>query len=354
MKAFPIPQSGPWLAFDALWFATHQRGLLWLLNAQVVRVWFRWILRIHKDVPAACLINQITPHSVTFARRLIFDRWMQAQWQMRSSFRVHPKFSKRVYLAFRPLWWTLHFWDWLIADRFIPQWSFGFLSLTVYPAAGAASPVDGIVQRAVAQELFSSIRGGAGTGTEVTSGYLYPTLSAGSATDQFTALIRAIACFDTSVMGTGAGISAATFSMVAVTSSNGLGGDNFHVCGATPASTGNLVTGDYSQLGNTSFGSVTYASLSAFAYSVWALDSNGIANIDPAGISKFGVRLGWDINNSFTGTWSNGAVTYCYFQSADASGTAGDPKLDLTYTAGLTETYPAGYRTNRQSTITRM
>jgi len=44
--------------------------------------------------------------------------------------------SQFVYELAKPLWWAIHYWDEWVADRWIPQWSYGFNTLTPPPIAG--------------------------------------------------------------------------------------------------------------------------------------------------------------------------------------------------------------------------
>ena len=71
-------------------------------------------------------------------------------------------------------------------------------TITVYPAAGAVSPVDGQVFRDITSETFSTIRTGAGTGAPVSQVAIEGGLVASATTNEFATLTRAIICFDTS------------------------------------------------------------------------------------------------------------------------------------------------------------
>lgn len=329
---------GPFLAFDLTWFTRHQRALLWLLNTPVVRGWFRWVLCVsHRG-----RITEIRPNSISYGDRLVFDKEWQPRLQRATEFRTHWKYAKRIYYAFRPLWWALHWWDELVADQWLAELSFGFDSLTAYPAAGANSPVDGIVWRGTVNETFATLSSGAGQGFSDTSTALQAFLSGAATTNQFSFLQRGIMCFDTSALGGSATISAVTFNGYGSFKSNSLGSDDVHVCASTPASTGGLANSDYGQLGSTSFASMSYASFSNGVYNTFTLNSNGISNVSKTGISKFGWRLGWDITGTFGGSWVNGQNTAMYVRSADQTGTSEDPYLTVTYTV-VTETYPAGY-----------
>lgn len=329
---------GPWLAFDAHWFARHQRTLLWLLNAPLLCVWFRWVL----CVSYRGRISEIQPHAISYGDRLVFDKQWRPLWQRTTEFRTHPKYAKRIYFAFRPLWWVLHYWDELVADQWMPQFSFGFDTLTAYPSAGSVSPVDGNVSRGGVNETFSTIRAGSGNSFTNTPTTVEAWLRGSSTTNQFDYLFRGIMCFDTSSLGASAVISAAVFSGYGSSKTSGLGSDNIHVCGATPAAFDTLANSDFGQVGSTSFANIAFASFNTGAYNDFTLNSSGQTHINKTGITALGWRLGWDLNNSFGGTWGSFTSTYMYVRSADQTGTSEDPYLTVTYTV-VNETFPAGY-----------
>jgi hypothetical protein len=245
---------GPFIAFNKDWFAKNQRVLLWLLNAPLIKVWFRWVLGIHNDCPRDVRITDIAPSNFSYGDRLV-EKNGERLLERTTDFRTHPKFGKRLYYAFRPLWWAIHFWDWSVADRFVPQWSYGFFTLTAFPAAGSSSPVDGTVGRGGAipvNQTFANIRSGAGDYHSNTDDGLAQ-LSATTTTDQYGTLIRNITCFDTSALTSGATISSAVLSLWGnFFSKNDLGNSNLHIAGATPASTSGLADADYGQCQNTS------------------------------------------------------------------------------------------------------
>ena len=144
-----------WRAFGKQWFAKHQSKILWCLNAPVIGMLARWILRIHRDCPTAEIID-IKPHRYTIRG--------EKEDEYTTDFRTHWKFAKRIYFAFRPLWWALHTWDEIFADKYVPRLSFGFDSLTSYPDAGTGlTTCDGMVGRTGVSEDFDTIRTSAGT-----------------------------------------------------------------------------------------------------------------------------------------------------------------------------------------------
>ena len=325
---------GHFQAFDKDFFTKHQAKLLWLLNAPVSKHWFRYVLRIKgHDLRASVKITVIAPNSFSYGDRHFNEGgvWFT---ERTTDFRVHPKYGKRLYYAFRPVWWVAHFWDWVLADRFLPRLSFGLLTLTAYPAAGANSPVDGEVSRSAGafNETFSTIRAGAGDSADATSTTMEAgRLDSSGTTNQYTRLFRGIALFDTSAITAFGVISGVVLSLYGTTKVNNLGSPALHIAGSTPASNSTLANADYGQVQRTSFGSVGYASFSAAGYNDITLNASGISNISKTGISKFSTQLDWDINNSFTGAWAGGVASILRCSTADASGTSQDPKLVVTY-----------------------
>lgn len=325
---------GHFLAFNKEWFEKHQVSLIWLLNNRVTKRWFRWVLRIRKeDIGYNGWIVKLEPHAYT-----IFLGTQNSKYIYAADLRTHPKFGKRMYYAFRPVWWLIHFWDWLIADRFIPQWSYGFATLTAYPDPNPeTTTVDGYAGRYEASgESFATIRAGAGnefddTNTNNVAARLY----SDTTTDLFEEMTRGIYLFDTASIDDAATISAAVFSLRGTGKANGNGSPALHVVASTPASNTALVNADYGQLGSTDFGSVAYAGYSISAYNDITLNSDGRANISKTGVSKFGTRTSWDLNNSFTGAWVSGADSNFQAYFADETGTTRDPKLVVTYSTSV-------------------
>jgi len=146
-------------------------------------------------------------------------------------------------------------------------------------------------------------------------------------------LTRCVVLFDTSALGDTDTISSATFSLYAQSKTLVGGGltpaVTVAIVSSNPASTSALVAADYADelYGTTDFATrLAYASVSTVAYNDFTLNASGIANISKTGISKFGLRVGADVDNSEpTGT---GDTYYdIYFYTADQTGTTNDPKL---------------------------
>jgi hypothetical protein len=311
--------------FGKDWFIKHQDTLLWLCNTKVVKKWFRWVLGITKqDFPIGKEIAELAPNYISHSVKRIGRERVQVTTEFKSG----QPYAQHLYEAFRPVWWLMHFFDWVILDRCVPDWSFGFNSLTANPLAGANSPADGIVSRQSVDESFSSIRGGAGIFVDMLSASSNPQLTSSGTTNQYGRMDRCIFCFDTSSLTSGATISATVLSLFGVVASNGLGSPDLHIAGATPSSTSQYVSSDYGQCQTTSFGSVAFGSFLT-SYNNITLNASGVSNISKTGVSKYSAQLSWDILNSFTGTWASSAQSRFLVNMADNG--SNQPKLVVTY-----------------------
>jgi RHS repeat-associated protein len=139
---------------------------------------------------------------------------------------------------------------------------------------------------------------------------------------------RGLMNFDTSALGAGVTVSAATFS------GYGVGVENANSCSAslvgnTGASSTSYSTSDYNQIGSTKYASdITCASWSTTGYNDFAMNATGLAAINATGVTKLGFRLSNDLNNTAP-TGHNAAG----FASSDTTGTANDPKLVVTFSS---------------------
>jgi|SRR3990167_989430 len=192
--------------------------------------------------------------------------------------------------------------------------------------------VDGVVSRDVTSETFGTIRGGAGTSASDTvgGGSGVPRLNSTTTTNEYSELTRGIYLFDTSTLGAGAIISAATFSLYIDSADAGLG-LSLNITSASPASNTALVSGDYAvaNFGSTDFATdIAISAITINQYTDWILNATGIAAISLTGITKFAHRFANDIDNSAP-TWSSGASTFITPQFAEGTN---KPKLTVTYT----------------------
>ena len=203
--------------------------------------------------------------------------------------------------------------------------------LTFNPAVGANSPVNGEVGSGDAgDDTFANIRGAAGGQSTVdTSTQTCMAINGTGTTNQFGAMKRGIFLFDTSSLGAGATISAATFSLYVTAVTDNLS-QSVGITSSNPAANNTLANSDFAvaNFGSTRFATdIAISAITTSAYNVWTLNANGIANISLTGISKFATRGSGDIDNTAP-TWANLACNV----TAQWAGEANKPRLVVTYT----------------------
>lgn len=362
--------TGHFLAFGEAYFAKHQTKLLFFLNAPILKYLARFIFSIHSEdcayeTPIEYIgTNRFTinaglrffkkssllktdfenPEQPRYIRRIAKKLYIKIKKgtledkevllpAKRTDFRTHPKYSKRLYYAFKPMWWAMHYWDEFFADKYAPAYSFGFLTLTEYPAAGENTPVDGYVSndRATWAAARSNTDGTTVNDT-IEQGVIVQDRYISSS--QWIVNV-AFFLFDTSDLTASANISDTVFSVKPHDSagSTNTDGMNIRIVASTPAATNILATGDFDQVGATSFAEMAAWTASDNTYRDFTLDANGRANVSKTGISKFGARGSLAMDNT-TPTGNN--QSYCRY--ADYTGTTSDPKLVVTYTTSTAYT----------------
>ena len=310
------------MVFDKEWFKQNNDRLCWLANAPVIKYWFRWLLRIHNDIPFGATINKITPNSFTYNGKKVGD-----ELEITTDFRTHEKFGKRLYYGLKPLWYILHFWDW--STQIQPVLNCGFDTLTEYPQAGgggANTTCDGMIQYNDSAS-WATARGAAAGDSAYTN--INPDFTSASYVDTLYYIIRAFQSFDTSSLSSTATITDAKYYL----SGDGTteeGTVSMHIVSSSQANANTLVVGDFDEIGSTSFGEYTSWDETDGTYNEKSLNASGISNISKTGISKFGIRQGKDYSNT-----QPSETNKIKFRSADNTGTTKDPKLVVTYTAAV-------------------
>lgn len=157
---------------------------------------------------------------------------------------------------------------------------------------------------------------------------------------------RAFLPFDTSSLPDDATVTAATLS-IWVNSVQDTDSQSLSLVLGTQASTSSLVAADYSQVGTVKQATdLTIASLVTGTYNTFNLNSTGISNINLAGFTKFALRISNDISGSPVPTGNNSApIAY-----SEETGTAKDPKLEITYTQPTTTSTTTSSSTSTTST----
>lgn len=330
---------GPFLAFGEDWFRKYQPALIFLLNFPIIKIWVRWIFRIHLNVDCKYseYICGIMPNNY-----VVWCGWQEdGQVKLKTDFRTHPKFSKRIYFAFRWWWWILHYLDEAFKPAWMPQVSFGFDTLTAYPDPNPeTSTVDGYLYRTT-NTVWSSLRGATGVtgyGDNAASGSIVR-LKSYTTTDYFATLYRSYLLFDTNTGSENSIISTATIYLyLCNTRATNLGNSTIDIVSSNPSANTSLGSADfsYTRFGTTVFSDASISGLTLYTYTGFSLSSDGISNINKTGISKFGVRLGFDTDD-LAPTWSSNVETKVGSYFADYSGTSTDPKIVIEYTRWLTK-----------------
>lgn len=328
IKKFGSKNNGYFNYFSKEWFLKNQKLLLFFCNHWLLKYWFRWILRIHNDLKFTEKIDKLLPN--TYRVKISENKY-------RSDFRTHQKFSKRIYYAFCPLWWTAHFIDWLLLDRFELLPSFQFSTLTVYPEVSSGGiTCDASLTANYNTGTFSGLRAQAtcnvinisGT-TGIFAGIDWAGAGAGAM-----ALYRSIYNANTSSLGAIAIISNAIVSFVRYsTAPSDLAIANYHINLSTvnPTSVNNVVAADWasSRYGSAQLSTAkTEQNWGGSGYLDFIL--NDLTVIAKTGVTSLSGRLVGDIINVDPGQQINYNHQYLVYL-ADYTGTSQDPKLVVTY-----------------------
>ncbi len=245
-------------------------------------------------------------------------------------------YSKMLYNAFKPMWWAMHYWDELFADKWVPKLSFGFSTLEVSPGSiGTNNPVDGYMQNWGDNQTWADVRNAAGNDSAYTGETGTPVvwIQNGSVSG-FIRIMRSIFCFDTSALTSEATISATVLSLYGTAKEDSVSiTPDINIYLATPASTTSIANGDYAQIGTTAQcdTAITYSGFSTTGFNAFTFNATGIGNVSKTGISKFGARnANKDVANSappYTGSMVSSSFTANYSNAG-----SNKPKLVVTYT----------------------
>lgn len=114
-------------AFTQEWFRESQRWLLRVFNAPLVGRWLRGKMGVRLDgkivdIRPECVVIQVGERDYQYVG-----------W-------AGDAVSQFVYEVAKPLWWAIHYWDEFVADRWIPQLSYGFQTLDGVQGGNLAGP----------------------------------------------------------------------------------------------------------------------------------------------------------------------------------------------------------------------
>jgi hypothetical protein len=302
--------------------------LVWLLNAPLIKYWFRWVLRIHKDTQPSDRIVELTPGDY----KIFCGYEEDGRAIFKADFRTNEKFGRRMYHAFKPLWKLCHLWDTLFANNFIPELNLGFDTTTVY-----ADP-DAEVRQvfAAAGDTWANLYGGAGNqisgaGTESD----FHRVIHGSTSGKWYYMVRYGLVFPTSTIGAGYICSSGTFGVYAtnkVDGNNDLPSTNIYSW--SPADPVNLAATDFANCGSDAFcdTAIAYGNWTV-GYKTFVLNSTGTAWVDLEGYTNISIRnANYDVANTAP-TWNAAQDWEIIGYTANQGGTSQDPYLQLTYGA---------------------
>jgi hypothetical protein len=313
--------------FSKNWFKKYSKAITFIARLPFVGEFIFSFKKFGHYIDRKKIV-EVTPNSV-----IEFIGYKKGKVELKQHFFVRNEYALRLQKVFYPIWITFHTWDMLIANRFCPQLNLGFDTLTVYPDTSTGSTTcDSMVRRDSVDETFSVIRSGDGSNAYPTNNALQIRLVASTTTNQFSQLVRSGMTFDTSGLTSGATISSAVLSLYwweVFTNFAGTGTTQ-EICSFSAATNNNIIASDYGGFSYTSFASLAISSISTEAYTDNTLNASGIANVSKTGISGFGVRHGWDLNNSFTGTWEESKQLTTQARASDYG--SNKPKLVVTYT----------------------
>lgn len=223
-----------------------------------------------------------------------------------------------------------------LSDKIKELMPIGMTTTTFFPVPSVM--VSGNTTRNGTNEVFTSLTAGAGTSADsATDNVSLVELTCTSISNQYTGLRRAYSLFDTSAIGAGQAVSAATLSWFGTYNGAALS-QSLNICKGVPASNTALVAADFN-IANHTFTqqatAMTMASWSATAYNDFVFNATGMASIAMTGVSKFTLIISADYTSTAP-TWSSGADALINGYTANAIGTANDPKLVVTYAAAST------------------
>jgi hypothetical protein len=226
--------------FSTEWFLQQQRWLLRAANLPVLGNELRAAL----GISLRGRLTRILPNATIADRG---DNIYQAE------FRSHDKHGKGLYRQGYYLWRLMHEWDRFVANPWVPALNLGFDTLTTYPDSGnpGTTTCDARVSTYSKNEAWAALIAEAGDGIDGNATDYPARIQAQTGSNLWLGLFRGIFMFDTSSLGSGATITAATFSLFGFDKFDQFSpliAPNIDVYAASPASTNSLTQTDFRPL----------------------------------------------------------------------------------------------------------
>jgi len=317
---------------DIQFFKKYQKQLVWFINTKIGR----WFFKVDEDIKDIC---NVAPNSLTYDKHL--ERQESGEWRevKTTCFRTNNKYARLLNYRLAPLHKLAYILPSLLKPEFSPLFVPVMLTVDIYYPGSTSqnNPVDGMVNHALTNQTWSTIRDGAGNGCNYSLNEEY-IIQISSGSSAWNEIKRFICLFDTSSIPDDDVISSATLSIyITENYNNSSWTPNLNVFSSNPASNTSLTNGDFDSLGTTAFATaISYENINASGYNDFTLNASGIAAISKTGISKFGLRnANYDAANSAP-TWAASKSWVITARTSKYSDTSSDPKLTVTHSAVIT------------------
>lgn len=187
----------------------------------------------------------------------------------------------------------------------------GTTTSSLNPVAGSNAPVDGRVRRNGVNETFATIRNANGTAAFDSDAFTSIGLFASGSTNQYEELVKVLMGFPTGDIGAGQNVDSATLLLFSDLSGTGVGDTDFDILDDAPASPSSLAASDYeNSLSTTRLATgIAISAWNVGSYTTFTFITAGEDHIDVTDDTFMSMRLKWDVDNNFTGSWSSGALT---------------------------------------------
>lgn len=214
----------------------------------------------------------------------------------------------------------------------------GNTTLTASPQESTGTaPIDGRMSTTELNGLtFDNIRNNeAGDAHSDTATNIYGNLRGDGTTDRFDVLRRGGHGYNTSSIGSDPIISG-NIQLFPYSKATALGTADIDITSFSPADDSDYVNSDFAV---TNFGGTELVTgqdiggMTLDTYTTFTLNASGETHINKLGNTNFSIRISWDTDNSFGGTWASGGQQFILFRSVDEAGTDKDPVLTVEHGA---------------------
>jgi hypothetical protein len=164
----------------------------------------------------------------------------------------------------------------------------------------------------------------------ISTGDNYVGWGSSTTSNQFSGFWRTGLTFNTSSIGTDS-ISAVTFKDYCIYGVVDLGYNSYGLTAFTPDNASSYTGTDMNNFADTRFATDLVPGTDLFdsQYNTWTLNASGIANINKTGNTTIFLRDGWDIDNSFGGSWGSEYYSAAMFNTVE--GAVDLPYLSITH-----------------------